>query len=108
MSETAGPPPDAKGRFHFLIVPESAEESTVPIWRTSSDATTFLRELYDQLIATRSGWCYLIVDGQRAHIHPPEQSFRVTFPDGAEHVATSGGKPTLSQDGRFKILEPAR
>jgi hypothetical protein len=102
------PPPDNKeGRFHFLIIPETTEADAAPIWRTCADEKSFLEELYAQLILTRAGWCYLIVDGMRALFHDPEQSFRVVLPDKREVIA-SGTKVAVSQDGRFKVLEPAR
>jgi hypothetical protein len=97
--------PLSKGRFHFLIVPRSNEENTLPVWVTAETQEEFLKGLYGALVKTRAGWCFLIVDGQRAALYQPEQSFRVGLPDGTQ-VSAAGAKVAISQDGSFCVLEP--
>jgi hypothetical protein len=101
----SNPPPTDKGRFHFLIVPRSSAENTLPVWVTATTQEEFLKGLYEALVKTRAGWCFLIVDGQRAELYQPEQSFRVGLPDGTQ-VTAAGNKIMISQDGSFCVLEP--
>jgi hypothetical protein len=101
----SNPPLPGKGRFHFLIVPRSSAENTVPVWVTLDTQEEFLKGLYEALVKTRAGWCFLIVDGQRADLYQPEQSFRVGLPDGTQ-VLSAGAKIAISQDGSFCVLEP--
>lgn len=86
-------------KFTCIIVPENG----TPRQFEGDNQDTLLAEVYKEIIAIESGWCWLSLDGIWYQVSEPIQKFVLKGSNGAV-LELSSGSPVYSADNRFFTL----